>query len=811
MVTDMSTVPATRMTCLALALLACPLRVSAERCFSTTDGNWSDPETWKPRRIPASGDEVHIAPGTSVRYDVENDAVISRLYIAGSLAFATDRNTLLEVGDIRIGPDSYPDEGPGVEDLRHDHHVPEEALDARLEIGSFDQPLLHPYVARIRLHFLEGMDAEASPAIVVRPGGRMELHGAPMNRTWVKLAAHAHAGSDAMKLDSKVSGWRAGDFLMITGGPREGREAPFVETRRIETIDGARIQLDEPLQFEHWGEEPHRSEVANLSRNVIIESADPDGVRGHTMFHRHSAGSIRYARFAHLGKEGVLGRYPIHFHLVDDTMRGSSVVGAAIVDSHNRWVTVHGTHYIVVRDCVGFGSRGHGFFLEDATEVYNIFDRNLAVGVTSARPLPDQALPFDPNDGAGFWWANGKNTFVRNVSSGNEEYGYRYDCQKTRGFDCVLPVRQPNGEEKAVDVRTLPIWRFEDNEAHTEGFYGMVVAANGGRQPDTAIRDAEMLDRIREIDWTGPDAAHPHMIKNLSVWQAHYAFRPHSPNMWMENVRLDDAAYGVYRPAFENHVYKNLHIGHMGAEPFNRGMDDASAQTGSVTVDGLTFEHGYGNRSTPLIQISDNNLSGDAATHLRNVRVKRPPEFQDRWPLVNRGVGPRVTPSTSGVPIFIHDHFGSGRHAKIVSSAATDLLADGSDYREDPPLTGDEARVAEIKDVEWPELLRPIDDEPPATTILWPNDGAVLHFSGGRLVVRGATTDNTSIKRIVVNGTEAEDVDYGFHQWEATLTNIGPGELFLEAYAEDGFGNVEITPHRIRVINDVESSERVRS
>ena len=71
------------------------------------------------------------------------------------------------------------------------------------------------------------------------------------------------------------------------------------------------------------------------------------------MFHRGSAGAITYAEFRHLGKEGVLGRYSIHFHLVRDTMRGASVIGASIWDSGNRWITIHGTDYLVVRDCVG--------------------------------------------------------------------------------------------------------------------------------------------------------------------------------------------------------------------------------------------------------------------------------------------------------------------------------------------------------------------------------------------------------------------------------------------------------------------------
>ena len=118
-----------------------------------------------------------------------------------------------------------------------------------------------------------------------------------------------------------------------------------------------------------------------------------------------------------LGKEGVLGRYSIHFHLVRDTMRGASVIGASIWDSGNRWITIHGTDYLVVRDCVGYGSIGHGFFLEDGTEVFNVLDRNLAVQSFKARPLPKQVLPFDPNDGAGFWWANSLNAFTRVLGS----------------------------------------------------------------------------------------------------------------------------------------------------------------------------------------------------------------------------------------------------------------------------------------------------------------------------------------------------------------------------------------------------------
>jgi hypothetical protein len=122
-------------------------------------------------------------------------------------------------------------------------------------------------------------------------------------------------------------------------------------------------------------------------------------------------------------------------------MRGSYVLGASIWDSGNRWLTIHGTNYLVVRDCVGYGSVGHGFFMEDGTEVYNVFDHNLAVQARRGKPLPKQALPFDANEGAGFWWANSLNTFTRNVTCENGLYGYRFEATRTSQLDLTLPVR----------------------------------------------------------------------------------------------------------------------------------------------------------------------------------------------------------------------------------------------------------------------------------------------------------------------------------------------------------------------------------
>ena len=142
------------------------------------------------------------------------------------------------------------------------------------------------------------------------------------------------------------------------------------------------------------------------------------------------------------------------------------------------------------------------------------------------------------------------------------------------------------------------------------------------------------------------------------------------------------------------------------------------------------------------------------------------------------------------MPTYFHDYFGPNRHAKVVSARADDLLADGNVYRELSPLTGDESRVAEVKDVEFPTLLHPVDDRPPATVITH-----VSRPAAGKLLVRGTTSDNGRVARVVVNGREATAASANFAEWQIVLDAASSGESKLTAHAEDAAGNVEKLPH----------------
>lgn len=548
---------------LVAAIFLSGLRISmadeqpANVVTSARSGNWSDAATWNAGQVPGADARVLIRSGHSVKYDVVSDQAIRGITISGRLSFATDKDTRLNVGLINIqAGDEYTESGFDCDVPQHQHHHHDShGHRPALAVGTAGQPIDPSHTATIRLFYAEGMDKQSCPAIVCC-GGRMDFHGTPLSRTWVKLGEPVKTGDSTITLAEQVSGWRVGDQVVLTATTRQNKikktfTAPSLsghsqtEQRIITAIDGEHITLDRPLEYDHVCEGVYRGDVANLSRNVVVESADPDAVRGHTMYHVGSAGSISYAEFRHLGKPGVLGRYSLHYHLVGDTMRGSSVIGASIWDSGNRWLTIHGTNYLVVRDCVGYQSQGHGFFMEDGTEVYNVIDRNLAVHAFTAQPLPKQVIPFDRNDGSGFWWANSLNTFTRNVAAECDEYGYFFQAAKTPDFDPVLPIRQPDGSLSKTDIRTLPFVRFEDNEAHCHRRHAFNL---GGGVPFGEPN----------VGGVGPDAEHPFVIRNFRVWNFHWAIHPVSPSVMLDGFDAYDGDYGIWRPEYVRHSYREL-------------------------------------------------------------------------------------------------------------------------------------------------------------------------------------------------------------------------------------------------------------
>jgi G8 domain len=738
---------------------------------SAQSGPWSAPATWEGGRLPAAGSRVQIRQGHTVAYDMKSDRVIRSIHVAGVLRFPHNTDTRLDVGLIKIQPGDDASEN-GFDCDAHAGEPREGEPRPALEVGTPNQPIDAGRTALIRLTYVDGLDKQSCPAIVCC-GGRMDFHGAPLSRTWVKLGATARKGDAVLTLAETVTGWKVGDRVIITATRLTYLKTSSTEERTIQAIDGGRLTLDQPLEVEHQGDGLNKGEVANLSRNVVVESADPAGERGHTMYHRDSAGAISYAEFRHLGKKGVLGRYAIHFHLVRDTMRGSSVIGASVWDSHNRWVTIHGTDFLVVRDCVGYQSIGHGFFMEDATEQYNVLDRNLAVQASQGKPLPKQMLPFDANEGAGFWWANGRNTFTRNVSCDNDHYGYFFDIATDK---VVLPLRMPDGAIRQQDVLRIPFFRFEDNEAHTHHLYGFKFGD----------------DRISRL--LRGDRQHPFIVRNLKVWETHYNLQPSLAYFLLDGLKLSGGTYGVYRPEYDHHVYRNLSFHHIGLRGLGRagsadggGYDAVSVQQGPFTCENVTFEDCRCGQ--PFIAFNATATQAGQSAHFRNIVVTN---SRAREGSVNDYVSLKIN-LTHGVSYYFHDYPARSRTTKVVSARFPDLMKDGN-YRLIDDFTGDKVRATEVSGVEFPVLLDPVDDLPPATVITH-----VRRLAGNKVIVRGTTSDNGTVTRVLVNGKEARSVGGNFAEWEIVLAGVPDGPLQLQAHGEDGAGNVEKRPHTLVV------------
>ena len=206
------------------AALPTSAAVEAPLIRSAHSGSWSAAETWEGGKVPGAGARVQVRQGHVVVYDRTSAEAVRAVYIAGVLTFAPDKDTRLDVGLIRIQagddvseegfdcdahlgePDSA-EAGPGSRDARTAH---------RRQAYRDDPPCL----------LSRAWTNNRCPAVVCC-GGRMDFHGAAMNRTWIKLGATAKKGDAAVTCAEAVEGWRPGDHILVTaaqaGGKRRAR------------------------------------------------------------------------------------------------------------------------------------------------------------------------------------------------------------------------------------------------------------------------------------------------------------------------------------------------------------------------------------------------------------------------------------------------------------------------------------------------------------------------------------------------------------------------------------------------------------
>ena len=188
-----------------------------------------------------------------------------------------------------------------------------------------------------------------------------------------------------------------------------------------------------------------------------------------------------------------IGRYAIHFHHdfgpkntpangYQFTLIGNSVDGAP------KWgITVHNSHYGLIRDNVVYNTRGAGIVTEDGTESFNVFEHNFALraegsGDFAPRSGYGGAAPDPGGEGAGFWF-RGPNNFIRNnVAANVDAFGFGLAAGSLgtvrvpafKGADTSLQA-----ETVPLDTTGAPVLEFSSNEAYGAMQAGVAFGWNG--------------------------------------------------------------------------------------------------------------------------------------------------------------------------------------------------------------------------------------------------------------------------------------------------------------------------------------------
>ena len=150
---------------------------------------------------------------------------------------------------------------------------------------------------------------------------------------------------------------------------------------------------------------------------------------------------------------GSVGRYALHWHLAGhplswrdymlqnnaygtyktDYTRDARVQNSSNYCSFSRWVTIHGTNEVVVKNNVFFGAFGSGIFVEDGTELNSSIDHNLLVYNVLARPdVYINTIPLYANVSTDYsvpsliWLKNSQTIVKRNVGCNSPITGIWY-------------------------------------------------------------------------------------------------------------------------------------------------------------------------------------------------------------------------------------------------------------------------------------------------------------------------------------------------------------------------------------------------
>lgn len=467
-------------------------RVADECKAVQTPCAWEADSTWTTGTRPDSDSRVIIDGFVQINSESALAYAVG-IYPGGELRFNSAANTQLHSGDIVVF-------AGGV-----------------LTIGDVVQPVGDDYTAQVSLRDLpfENNDPKQHLRGIVVVDGAFSMHGRALSETFVRIATEPRQGDMTIHLTTSAlaAGWRVGDEVVLPKSSQcpiattQGTCPDETEDHTIAAIaaDGLSLTLAEPLHFDHPGARDNQGQLdflphlLNKSRNVIIRSENPNGVRGHILLHGRSVVDLRYARLQDLGRtdirnlgdENQKGRYPLHaHHLIGPVTTPTNgyqytLVGNVIdFGSENRvqnrkWgISLHNSHFgLVAQNIVDYAS-GAGFVTEDGTETGNHILRNFVVRVIGGNNEPREDR--DPSDntklgraGVAYWFnGGGSNQIVENIAAAVAEctscYGFKID--NVYNGDLMLPAGRgadpQHGGGVLTSSYTIGLTDFVRNEAY---------------------------------------------------------------------------------------------------------------------------------------------------------------------------------------------------------------------------------------------------------------------------------------------------------------------------------------------------------
>lgn len=387
-----------------------PMPTPGPMTVAVAGERWSDPATWG-GRVPADGDQVVIPGGKTVLVDVD-PARLAGLTVRGTLVF-DDR-------DVNLTTDFILVERGG-----------------RFQLGTADKPFLKRAVITLTGH-TNDQGIFGSKYFGVQDG-ILDIHGAPVARSWTVLDRETTAGATSITL-AEAPGWKPGDRIVIASSTYEMNDYDLAE---VAAVNGKEVTLRAPLRHPHFGMVRRvedtvvdvRAEVGLLNRNILItgdEASVAQRVGAHMMFISSHETTIRLSNIevTRAGQFNRLGRYPIHFHIIEDRCKGCYVRDVSVHDTIQRGLVIHDTESVLVQRNVVFNTVGHNIIVETPTSRGSAYRENLAL--VNVRPQPDFTVPLlkAQNDDipGNFWVKNARNEFTGNHAAGSVGIGFFFDA-----------------------------------------------------------------------------------------------------------------------------------------------------------------------------------------------------------------------------------------------------------------------------------------------------------------------------------------------------------------------------------------------